>query len=99
MKPIRGRVPVLRAGAALLAASFFALFFASLFASPASADSAADFYKGKQLRILIGYGPGTGYDVYGRVLGRDRHEQGPVDRHILQQVMQGAARMVMVNDH
>ena len=32
-------------------------------AAAAGAD-VADFYRGKTLRILVGYGPGTGYDVY-----------------------------------
>ena len=36
-------------------------------ASPAAAqDPIADFYKGKTLRIVIGYAPGGGYDIYGR---------------------------------
>lgn len=33
----------------------------------ANADPIEDFYKGKTLRILIGYGPGGGYDLYGRL--------------------------------
>ena len=31
------------------------------------ADPVADFYKGKTLRMVIGYGPGGGYDIYGRL--------------------------------
>ena len=33
----------------------------------AQADPIADFYRGKTLRVLIGYGPGGGYDIYGRL--------------------------------
>jgi tripartite-type tricarboxylate transporter receptor subunit TctC len=33
----------------------------------AHADSVADFYKGKTIRVVIGYGPGGGYDIYGRL--------------------------------
>ena len=36
-------------------------------APAANADPIADFYKGKSLRMLIGYGPGGGYDIYGRL--------------------------------
>jgi tripartite-type tricarboxylate transporter receptor subunit TctC len=31
------------------------------------ADSVANFYKGKTLQMVIGYGPGGGYDIYGRL--------------------------------
>src|SRR5258707_206683 len=30
----------------------------------AHADTAADFYKGKQVNLIVGYGTGAGYDVY-----------------------------------
>jgi tripartite-type tricarboxylate transporter receptor subunit TctC len=35
---------------------------------PASAQSAADFYKGKTVKIIVGFGVGGGYDVYARML-------------------------------
>src|SRR5215813_2937015 len=31
------------------------------------ADPVADFYRGKTMRVIIGYGPGGGYDIYGRL--------------------------------
>jgi tripartite-type tricarboxylate transporter receptor subunit TctC len=31
------------------------------------ADPVTDFYKGKTVRMVIGYGPGGGYDIYGRL--------------------------------
>ena len=31
------------------------------------ADPVADFYRGKTIRVIIGYGPGGGYDIYGRL--------------------------------
>lgn len=31
------------------------------------ADPIADFYRGKTMRVVIGYGPGGGYDLYGRL--------------------------------
>src|ERR1700759_1687468 len=36
---------------------------------PSAGQSAeADFYKGKSVRILVGYGPGGGYDVWARLI-------------------------------
>jgi tripartite-type tricarboxylate transporter receptor subunit TctC len=35
---------------------------------PAAADPVADFYKGKQMRMIIRSGVGGGYDLYARVL-------------------------------
>ena len=35
-----------------------------------SAESAADFYKGKSLTLIAGFPPGGGYDTYVRVLAR-----------------------------
>src|SRR4051794_40918447 len=46
-------------------------------AGPAASQPAA-FYKGRTVSFLIGYGPGTGYDVYARLLIRHmaRHIPG-----------------------
>src|SRR6186713_473101 len=35
---------------------------------PVSAQTAADFYKGKTVKIIVGFGVGGGYDVYARML-------------------------------
>jgi tripartite-type tricarboxylate transporter receptor subunit TctC len=45
---------------------------------PATAQTVAEFYKGKQIDLYIGTPPGGGYDQYGRVLGRhmSRHIPG-----------------------
>lgn len=37
-------------------------------ATSAKAESAADYYKGKTVRIVVGYGPGGGYDAYARMI-------------------------------
>src|SRR6516165_9809223 len=41
---------------------------AATLASSSHADPIADFYRVKTLRMLIGYGPGGGYDIYGRLV-------------------------------
>ena len=49
----------------------FCLTAALLFSlSGVRADSVADFYKGKSIQFVVGYGPGGGYDVYARLLAR-----------------------------
>ena len=39
-------------------------------ATPANADPIEDFYKGKNLDLVIGYTPGGTYDLYARLVGR-----------------------------
>jgi len=43
------------------------ILFGALLAGPALADPVEDFYKGKSVRLLIGFDPPGGYDLYGRV--------------------------------
>ena len=38
-----------------------------LVVSEPRAQTVADFYRGKTLHMVIGYGPGGGYDLYGRL--------------------------------
>jgi hypothetical protein len=50
----------------------------------AQADTASNFYTGKQLRILVGYGAGGGYDTVTRLMGKNlsKHIPGnPVPSH------------------
>jgi tripartite-type tricarboxylate transporter receptor subunit TctC len=49
-----------------------------LCASTAHADAVEDFYKGKTVQLVVGYGPGGGYDVYARLVARflGRHIPG-----------------------
>ena len=51
-------------------------------AAPARAEAVADFYKGKDLRMIVSTTAGTGYDTYARAVARHlpRHIPGnPVD--------------------
>ena len=36
----------------------------------AHADAVSDFYKTKSMQLVVGYGPGGGYDVYARIVAR-----------------------------
>ncbi|SED17941.1 Tripartite-type tricarboxylate transporter, receptor component TctC [Beijerinckia sp. 28-YEA-48] len=56
----------------------------------ASAQDAKDFYRGKNMRLLIGYGPGGGYDLYGRLVAEFLPKFLPGNPSILSQNMPGA---------
>lgn len=68
-----------------------------LSAEPIKAQSAEEFFKGKTLRMLIGYGPGTGDDLYARTLGRHLDRHIPGKPQIVPQNMPGAGGMTMLN--
>ena len=64
---------------ATLSASALALaLMPALVAAPAAADPVADFYKGKQVKMIIRTAAGGGYDLYARLLMRHmpRHIPG-----------------------
>ena len=66
---------------------------------PVRVDTSVEsFYRGQNLRILVGYGPGTGYDVYARVLGRHISRFLPGQPTIVVQNMPGAASLTMTNN-
>ena len=77
------------------AASMLAL--ATAIASTASAASVADFYKGKQVRLLISSSAGGGYDTYGRTTARYLSKHIPGKPNIVVQNMPGARGVVMLN--
>jgi len=65
-----------------------------LWAAPAAAQPVADFYRGKTLRMLIGYGPGGGYDIYGRLVAEFLPRHLPGNPTIVTQNMPGAGSFV-----
>ena len=71
----------------------------SLFtAAPVRAQSSvAEFYKDKKVRMLVGYGIGTGNDVYMRLLARHLGKHIPGQPTIMPENMPGAGSMVMMN--
>jgi tripartite-type tricarboxylate transporter receptor subunit TctC len=74
-----------------------ALMLAALAASQARADTVADFYRGKQINLVVGYGPGGGYDVYARLVGRHIGRHIPGQPSVVVQNMPGAGSMRAVN--
>src|SRR5262245_55865464 len=60
----------------------------------AQGEAIADFYKGKTLRIIIGYAPGGGYDIYGRVFAEFFGRYLPGNPTIVAQNMTGAGSFI-----
>jgi tripartite-type tricarboxylate transporter receptor subunit TctC len=58
--------------------------------APARADDVADFYRGKRINLVVGYGTGGGYDLYARMLGRFMGDHIPGKPTIIAQNMPGA---------
>jgi len=58
--------------------------------SPAAAEDVADFYRGKRVTFIVGFGTGGGYDIYARLLGRFMGEHIPGKPTLVLQNMPGA---------
>jgi len=80
--------PALRAGVATAL---------GLLCWPALAEPVADFYRGKTVRFMTGYGPGTGYDVYMRVVQRHIGAHIPGNPTVVPENIPGAGGLVMAN--
>jgi tripartite-type tricarboxylate transporter receptor subunit TctC len=65
--------------------------------SPAHGDPLADFYKGKVVSLVVGYGSGGGYDVYGRLVAAHLGKYIPGNPTVLVQNMPGAGSLRSVN--
>ena len=63
----------------------------------AAADDVESFYKGKRLKIIVGSGPGGGYDTYARLVGRHLGKHIPGNPTFIAQNMNGAASVVATN--
>ena len=77
---------------ALLAVTCFALV-----AQSASGQSVGDFYKGKTIQIVVGFGAGGGYDLYARALGRHLGKYLPGNPAVVVQNMEGAGSVRAAN--
>ena len=65
--------------------------------APGHAQSLADFYRGRQIPLVIGYGPGGGYDLYARLLARFIGAHIPGNPAIVPQNMPGAGSRSAAN--
>ena len=88
--PVTGRL--LRATLLALAALAGTMMVAKL----ARADP-AEFYKGKNVTIVVGYKPGGGYDTSARILAKHFSRHIPGQPHIIVRNMPGAGTVVAAN--
>jgi len=63
----------------------------------ASAAGVEDFYRGRNVPLIIGYSAGTGYDLYGRLLARFIGRHIPGNPTIVAQNMPGAGSLKAAN--
>jgi tripartite-type tricarboxylate transporter receptor subunit TctC len=68
---------------------------ATLLSFPAAAQD--DFYKGKQINLIVGYGTGGGYDVYARLVAKHMQRFIPGNPAVVVQNMPGAGSLRAVN--
>ena len=65
--------------------------------SAVHAQDAASFYRGKTVTIIVGYGVGGGYDIYGRLLSRVLGKYIPGNPNVIVQNMPGAGSLRAAN--
>ncbi|HSR54662.1 MAG TPA: hypothetical protein VLN73_00370 [Alphaproteobacteria bacterium] len=70
----------------------------ALAATDASAQSVADFYKGKTVTIYIGYSPGGGYDAYARTIARHMGRHIPGNPSFTPKNRPGAGSLLLTNE-
>ena len=63
----------------------------------ATAASAADFYKDKTIRIIVGSAPGGGFDTYARLVARHLPKHIPGTPRTLVTSMTGAGNLIAAN--
>jgi tripartite-type tricarboxylate transporter receptor subunit TctC len=66
-------------------------------ASAAQADAVSAFYASHPINILVGFGPGGGYDLYARTLARHFGDHMPGHPSVVVQNVPGAAGLTLVN--
>ncbi len=69
----------------------------ALLAFSATAQPIAEFYHGKQINIYIGFAPGGGYDLYGRLVARHIDRYVPGRPQVVPRNMPGAGGLSVVN--
>jgi tripartite-type tricarboxylate transporter receptor subunit TctC len=68
-----------------------------LIAPQARAQTVEEFYQGKALTVVVGNGPGGGFDVYARLLARHIGQYLPGHPSVVVQNMPGAGSLVAAN--
>ncbi|MBI2357428.1 MAG: hypothetical protein HYV04_00665 [Deltaproteobacteria bacterium] len=75
----------------------FAGIAAALFLTGAATAATEDFYRGKTIRIVVGFTPGGGFDTYSRVIARHLGKHIPGNPTVVVENMPGAGSMIAAN--
>jgi tripartite-type tricarboxylate transporter receptor subunit TctC len=78
-------------------ASLILVALAAVAATQSHAETVADFYKGKDLRMIVATTAGTGYDTYARAVARHLPRHLPGNPAIIVQNMPGAGGITAAN--
>jgi tripartite-type tricarboxylate transporter receptor subunit TctC len=81
----------------MIRAAAAALLVAVALAMPGRADPVADFYRGRTITLVVGYGPSGGYDLFGRMMARHLGRHIPGNPSIVVQNMPGAGSLRATN--
>jgi tripartite-type tricarboxylate transporter receptor subunit TctC len=65
--------------------------------APVLAQSAAEFFKGRTIKIVVGFGPGGGYDLYARLLARHLPAHIPGAPSVVVENMEGVGSVRAAN--
>jgi tripartite-type tricarboxylate transporter receptor subunit TctC len=63
----------------------------------AEAQTPAEFYKGKQVSLYIGFSVGGGYDLYARMIARHMSKHIPGNPQIIPRTMEGSGSLRVAN--
>ncbi len=74
----------------MAAAFLLALAILQIWTLPAGAEPVEEFYRGRSVSVVVGYGPGGGYDAYARLLARHMARHIPGAPALVVQNMPGA---------
>jgi hypothetical protein len=68
-----------------------------LLAAVPAISASDDFYKGKTIRIIVGFAAGGGFDTYSRVIGRHIGKHIPGNPSVVVENMTGAGSLIAAN--
>jgi tripartite-type tricarboxylate transporter receptor subunit TctC len=75
----------------------FMLAIVIVFAVFTSSASGQEFYKNKTIRIVVGFSPGGGMDIYARAIGRHLGKNIPGNPSVIVENMPGAGSLIAAN--
>src|SRR5690242_15139614 len=92
------RVKLFSFSALIFLLTFIAIGMAAQAPKPSYDEKAvANFYRGKSIRIIVGFTAGGGYDQYSRVIGRHMSKYIPGNPAVIVDNMPGAGSIIAAN--